>query len=84
MDPNVSALPGAQVPPVTTYSINVQQGATAVVQEIVYTQTFAPVLDQFPAPKQGVIGYGTLQKRAADAEPTPDPTITGIAGRIWI
>ena len=74
--------------PVTTYSINVQQGATAVLKEIVYTQTFAAVLEQFPKAKSGTIGYGSLQKReaVAEAEPTPEPEVvnTGIAGRIRI
>ncbi|KAI5368019.1 Putative protein Kre1 [Septoria linicola] len=64
-----------QAPAVTTLWMQSQIDSSVTYVEVVYTQTFASVVDQWPSPKSGEIGYGTLQKDKRDAEPTP------IAGR---
>jgi hypothetical protein len=38
--------------------------------EVIYTQTFAAVIDQYPSPGIGQIGLGTLQKEKREAAPT--------------
>ena len=81
-----TTLAGGQLSPVTVYSIPQQVGATAEIVIKTYTQTFANVLDQFPAPVAGTIGMGQWGKEKREAIPTPAPepqTVnTGIAGRI--
>lgn len=69
----VDATPAlAQAPAVTTYWINSQINPTsATYVPVVYTQTFASVYDQLPAPGVGQIGLGTLQQEKRDAAPTP-------------
>lgn len=55
----VTLIPG-QVSPITTVQIGyVKDGAYVQIQEV-YTQTFAPTPDQWPAATQGAIGLGTL------------------------
>lgn len=61
-----------QAPAVTTYWINSQINPTsASYVPVVFTQTFASVHDQLPAPGVGQIGLGTLQQEKRDAAPTP-------------
>ncbi len=84
VDQNPNApIAGAQVPPVTVYSIYSQVGATAAIEIYTYTQTFVAVPSQFPAAVAGTIGYGGHKKKKREAEAVPKPEInTGIAGRI--
>ncbi|OCT44863.1 hypothetical protein CLCR_06311 [Cladophialophora carrionii] len=81
--PDAQPTPVGQISPITTYYINseVAPGSFAQVP-VVYTQTFAPVPDQWPSPVPGTIGLGTIQgtvgevrsKRAVVlAEPTQAP-----------
>ena len=77
VDPDAALTGATGAGPVTTYVIASNVGKGVATQlNIVYTQTFANVPDQWPSPKAGTIGMGTLQKREVEARPT------GIAGRI--
>lgn len=51
-----------QVSPITTYQINLYRSGLESQLNVVYTQTFAPVPDQWPSPTEaGTIGLGTIQ-----------------------
>lgn len=68
-----------QVGSITTVWLPSSVGSTNSYVEVIYTQTFAAVPDQWPSPIAGSIGLGTLAKRQAAAE-TGKP----IAGRFKI
>lgn len=80
--PQATSVP-TQMPSVTTYGAD--RGWTAVV----YTQTFAAVPDQWPSPKAGTIGLGTIQgeigviktKSKRMAMPYPTGQMLRIKGR---
>ncbi|KAF2767698.1 hypothetical protein EJ03DRAFT_337415 [Teratosphaeria nubilosa] len=86
------SLSPSQYPSVTTQWVESTIAGTTTYVEVIYTQTFAAVPDQWPMPGQGVIGYGTLTE---DSTPTTTSTGAakrdlqaretglGIAGRIW-
>ncbi|KXT09670.1 hypothetical protein AC579_9977 [Pseudocercospora musae] len=60
-------------PVVTTIWQASQVGTTATYIQVIVTQTFAEVPDQWPSAGVGSIGYGTLvktKKNKRDAEPT--------------
>ena len=60
-----------QAPAVTTLWMQSQVNPTSVTYvEVIYTQTFAKVPDQWPSPGSGTIGLGTLTKEKRDAAPT--------------
>ncbi|KEF55432.1 uncharacterized protein A1O9_08182 [Exophiala aquamarina CBS 119918] len=51
-----------QVSPITTYQINLIRSGVNSQLNIVYTQTFNPIPDQWPSPTEaGTIGLGTIQ-----------------------
>ncbi|CAK1362452.1 uncharacterized protein RHO25_004044 [Cercospora beticola] len=68
----------SQAPSITTIWMETTIGTSPTYVPVVFTQTFASVPDQWPAPKSGAIGYGTLHKedKRAEAEATPAPTAT--------
>lgn len=57
----VAATAIGQISPITTYYANSMKDGTAVQVPVVYTQTFAPVPDQWPSATAGEIGLGTIQ-----------------------
>ncbi|KIW40102.1 uncharacterized protein PV06_07333 [Exophiala oligosperma] len=59
--PAVAATALSQISPITTYYANSMVDGSAVQVPVVYTQTFAPVPDQWPSPTAGEIGLGTIQ-----------------------
>ncbi|KAF2452624.1 hypothetical protein BDY21DRAFT_375430 [Lineolata rhizophorae] len=60
-DPAAAATNQAQAPTVTTAWIETELAdGTHTWVEIVFTQTFAPVLDQLPSPAAGSVGMGSL------------------------
>ncbi|PPJ50399.1 hypothetical protein CBER1_06973 [Cercospora berteroae] len=64
----------SQAPSVTTIWMATTIGTSPTYVPVVFTQTFASVPDQWPAPKSGAIGYGTLHEEEKRAETTPAPT----------
>ncbi|GIZ46948.1 hypothetical protein CKM354_001005100 [Cercospora kikuchii] len=74
----------SQAPSVTTIWMETTIGTSPTYVPVVFTQTFASVPDQWPAPKSGAIGYGTLHKddKRAEAEATPAPTATAAAAAV--
>lgn len=79
-----------QVSPITTYQIDLVRNGVATRLNVVYTQTFNPIPDQWPSPTEaGTIGLGTIvgeigvvktkrslptQAPLADS-PDPSPTV---------
>jgi hypothetical protein len=66
-----------QQSPITTYYVNNAAGAQV---PVVYTQTFAPIPDQWPSPVAGTIGMGTIQGeigvvKTKRSEPTQAPEV---------
>ena len=77
----------SQAPTVTThwFETTVPEAPFTTYVEVIYTQAFSSIPDQWPSAGQGQIGYGTLKatgknKTKRDAMPEE----TGIAGRIRI
>ena len=71
----------AQIPPATTYQINSLAAAGQWTQvQIVYTQTFVAVPDQWSSAGAGTIGLGTItgtvgKVRSRRSEPTEAPEV---------
>jgi len=60
--PAAAATAITQVSPITTYQINLYRSGGVSQLNVVYTQTFAPIPDQWPSPTEaGTIGLGTIQ-----------------------
>jgi hypothetical protein len=77
-----------QISPVTTYFVNseVAPGSFAQVP-VVYTQTFPPVPDQWPAAGAGTIGLGTIAGtvgvvKSKREEPTQAPVVVKGIGAV--
>ncbi|EME85749.1 uncharacterized protein MYCFIDRAFT_82518 [Pseudocercospora fijiensis CIRAD86] len=63
----------SEAPVVTTFWQASQVGTSVTYIQVIVTQTFAEVPDQWPSPGVGSIGYGTLvktRKNKREAEPT--------------
>ncbi|KIX04467.1 uncharacterized protein Z518_05335 [Rhinocladiella mackenziei CBS 650.93] len=74
----------SQISPITTYMVNEYQDGTPVQVPVVYTQTFAPVPDQWPSATAGEIGLGTIQGtigvvKTKRSLPTQAPLGDGVA-----
>jgi predicted RNA-binding protein YlxR (DUF448 family) len=79
----VAATAITQVPPVTTYTINVFKNGVPQLASIPYTQTFVPIPDQWPGPTVGTIGLGTIQGAVGVVKTKRSlPTQAPIRGRI--
>jgi hypothetical protein len=57
-------------------------GTAVTYVPVVYTQTFAPVLDQYPTPAAGVIGYGDLRRKEERDADAAAAAPTGLVGRM--
>lgn len=58
----IAATAITQVSPITTYQINLIRSGVQSQLNVVYTQTFNPIPDQWPSPTEaGTIGLGTIQ-----------------------
>lgn len=80
-DPGATLNP-EQYPVATTQWIESAIGSSITYVEVMYTQTFASIPDQWQTAGTGTIGYGTLTKDKRDI--MPRQTGSGIAGRIRI
>lgn len=69
----------SQAPTITTQWVETMIGASTTWVEVIYTQLFSSVPDQWPSAKSGQIGYGTLKQEKRDL-----PLETGVAGRIRV
>lgn len=70
-----------QYPSITTQWIESAIGSSITYVEVLYTQTFASVPDQWHTAGTGTIGYGTLTKENKRDLVARE---TGIAGRLRI
>jgi len=57
----VAATALTQMPPVTTYYVNEYKATGVVEVQVVYTQLFSAIPDQWPSATSGEIGLGTIQ-----------------------